>query len=176
VFPDARRFLRWLRGSGLVVGVVSNAESRYRDVVLPALGLNQVSHAVPCPMLASAIFAVFWSSDNQPFALKGSEWDFGVFSGIAGVEKPDPRIYEAALEAAGGVAPAEALHIGDSLRKDYAPARSLGMHALLLDRFGTAEAESWRRAGAPVLPDLAAAREWLAGDVTKEEAEPATAR
>ena len=64
VFPDARRFLRWLRGSGLVVGVVSNAESRYRDVVLPALGLNQVSHAVPCPMLASAIFAVFWSSDK----------------------------------------------------------------------------------------------------------------
>ncbi|PAN04266.1 hypothetical protein PAHAL_1G053400 [Panicum hallii] len=146
VFPDARRFLRWLRGRGLVVGVVSNAEYRYRDVVLPALGLNQ-----------------------------GSEWDFGVFSGIVGVEKPDPRIYEAALEAAGGVAPGEALHIGDSLRKDYAPARSLGMHALLLDRFGTAEAESWRRSGAPVLPDLAAAREWLAGDV-KEEAEPATAR
>ena len=55
VFPDARRFLRWLRGRGLVVGVVSNAESRYRDVVLPALGLNQVCrpcHA-PCSPLPS---------------------------------------------------------------------------------------------------------------------------
>jgi hypothetical protein len=38
------------------------------------------------------------------------------------------------------------------------------MHALLLDRFGTAEAERWRRSGgAPVLPDLVAAQEWLAG-------------
>ncbi|CAM0147333.1 unnamed protein product [Urochloa decumbens] len=143
VFPDAHRFLRWLRRRGLAVGIVSNAEYRYRDVVLPALGLNQ-----------------------------GSEWDFGVFSGVAGVEKPDPRIYEAALEAAGGVAPAEALHIGDSLRTDYAPARGLGMHALLLDRFRTDEAETWRRSGVPVLPDLVAAREWLdAGD-----AEHVTAR
>lgn len=42
-FPDAQRFLRWLRKEGLVVGIVSNAEHRYRDVVLPALGINQVS-------------------------------------------------------------------------------------------------------------------------------------
>ena len=97
--------------------------------------------------------------------MKGSEWDFGVFSGVAGVEKPDRRIYEAALEAAGGVAPEEALHIGDSMSKDYVPARGVGMHALLLDRFGTDDAERWRRAGAPVLPDLVSAREWLvAGD------------
>jgi REG-2-like HAD superfamily hydrolase len=133
VFPDAQRFLRWLRGEGVVVGLVSNAEHRYRDVVLPALGLKQ-----------------------------GSEWDVGVFSGLAGVEKPDPRIYEAALQAAGRVAPHQALHIGDSMRKDYAPARRAGMHALLLDRFGTPDADRWRRSGAPVLPDLAAAREWLA--------------
>ncbi|KAI4978132.1 hypothetical protein ZWY2020_014686 [Hordeum vulgare] len=132
VFPDARPFLRWLRGEGVMAGVVTNADRRYRDVVLPALGLNQ-----------------------------GSEWDFGVFSGVAGVEKPDRRIYEMALEAAGGVAPEEALHIGDSMSKDYAPARAVGMHALLLDRFGTADAERWRRSGAVVLPDLVSAREWL---------------
>ncbi|GJM90333.1 hypothetical protein PR202_ga06601 [Eleusine coracana subsp. coracana] len=146
VFPDAQRFLRWLRSRGLVVGLVSNSEYRYRDVVLPSLGLNQ-----------------------------GSEWDFGVFSGMVGVEKPDPRIYEMALEAAGGVAPEEALHIGDSMRKDYAPARSVGMHALLLDRFRTADAEHWRRSGAPVLPDLAAAQDWLAGD-RKVEEEPVSSR
>lgn len=94
-----------------------------------------------------------------------------MFSGIVGVEKPDRRMYEAALEMAGGVAAAEALHIGDSMRKDYAPARRAGMHALLLDRFRTAEAEGWRRSGAAVLPDLAAAREWL----TAAAAPPATA-
>lgn len=93
---------------------------------------------------------------------QGSEWDFGVFSGMVGVEKPDPRIYEIALEMAGNVAPEEVLHIGDSMRKDYIPAKTLGMHALLLDRFKTKDAESWRQAGAPVFPDLVAVQDWLA--------------
>jgi len=56
-----------------------------------------------------------------------------VFSGIVGVEKPDPRIYKIALEMAGNIAPEEALHIGDSMRKDYTPARSVRMNVLLLD-------------------------------------------
>ena len=87
-----------------------------------------------------------------------------MFSGIEGVEKPNPRIYEIALERA-NVAPEEALHIGDSMRKDYLPAKSIGMQALLLDRFKTADAENWRKSGAPVLPDLDAAKEYL----TREE-------
>lgn len=134
LFPDAQYFLRWLRNKGYIVGIVSNAEYRYKDVVLPALGLNQ-----------------------------GSEWDFGVFSGIVGVEKPD-----GALEMAGSVPPEAALHIGDSILKDYAPARSIGMHALLLDRFKTTDAESWRQSGALVLPDLVAAQEWLTRDPMDE--------
>ncbi|KAB1227503.1 Ervatamin-B [Morella rubra] len=84
----------------------------------------------------------------------GSEWDFGVFSGLEGIEKPDPRIYEIALERAGNIAPEEVLHFGDSMRKDYVPAKSVGMHALLLDRFNTPDAEEWRKFGAIVLPDL----------------------
>ena len=56
-----------------------------------------------------------------------------MFSGIVGVEKPDPRIYKIALEMAGNIAPEEALHIGDSMRKDYTPARSVRMNVLLLD-------------------------------------------
>ncbi|ONK65832.1 uncharacterized protein A4U43_C06F1430 [Asparagus officinalis] len=140
VFPDSQPFLRWAREKGLIVGIVSNAEYRYQDVILPALGLN-----------------------------KGSEWDFGVFSGIIGIEKPDPKIYKIALEMAGNIAPEESLHIGDSMRKDYLPARSIGMHALLLDRFKTPDAESWRNSGAPVLPDLAAAKDWI----VKQEEVPA---
>ncbi|CAL9130967.1 unnamed protein product [Musa textilis] len=136
VFPDSQPFLRWARQKGLTVGIVSNAEYRYQDVILPALGINQ-----------------------------GSEWDFGVFSGIEGVEKPDPRIYEIALEKAGHIAAAEAVHIGDSMRKDYLPASGVGMQALILDRFKTSDAEGWRKSGAVVLPDLVAAQEWL----TKEE-------
>ncbi|CAL5039823.1 unnamed protein product [Urochloa decumbens] len=139
-FPDAHPFMRWAREKGLTVGIVSNAEYRYKDVVLPALGLHQ-----------------------------GSEWDFGVFSGVVGVEKPDTRIYKMALEMAGNIAPEEALHIGDSMRKDYIPARSIGMHALLLDRFKTADAESWRQSGATVLPDLITTQQWLTKNQNEEQ-------
>ncbi|KAL6522724.1 hypothetical protein OROHE_016571 [Orobanche hederae] len=132
VFPDSRPFLKWLRGEGIIVGVVSNAEYRYQDVILPALGLH-----------------------------KGSEWDFGVFSGLEGIEKPDPKMYEIALERAGNIEPEEALHIGDSMRKDYWPAKTIGMHALLLDRFKTPDATNWTKSGATVLPNLVAVQDWL---------------
>lgn len=135
IFPDSQPFLRWLRQKGLKVGLVSNAEYRYRDVILPSLGLNE-----------------------------GSEWDFGVFSGLEGVEKPDPRIYKIALERAGDVAAEEVLHIGDSMRKDYLPAKSVGMHALLVDRFKIPDAEDWRKSGATVLHDLVSTREWLTSE------------
>ncbi|CAN6909614.1 hypothetical protein Bca4012_077905 [Brassica carinata] len=137
VFQDSRPFLRWARQKGLIVGLVSNAEYRYQEVILPALGLNK------------------------------GEWDFGVFSGIEGVEKPDPRIYKLALERAGNIAPEEVLHIGDSMRKDYVPAKSIGMHALLLDRFKTEAAKDWREAGAIVLPDLVSVQQLLESDKLK---------
>jgi FMN phosphatase YigB (HAD superfamily) len=92
-----------------------------------------------------------------------------VFSGIIGVEKPDPRIFEIALKEAGGFQPEQALHIGDSLLKDYLPARGLGMHALLLDRFQTSEARAAKEAGVPVLPDLVQAQRYIS--FLQEEAE-----
>ncbi len=52
--------------------------------------------------------------------------DTAVDSAVVGAEKPDPRIFEAALSAV-GVAPAEALFVGDSLPRDMAGARALGM-------------------------------------------------
>lgn len=65
-------------------------------------------------------------------------------------------MYEAALEMAGGVAAAEALHIGDSMRKDYAPARRPDARAAAGQvphgRGGGLAAVRRRRA-----PDLAAA-------------------
>lgn len=96
--------------------------------------------------------------------VQGSEWDFGVFSGLEGVEKPNPKIYEIALMRAGNIAPEETLHIGDSMRKDYLPAKSIGMKALLLDRFKTSAVEDWRQAGATVLPDLVTVQELLISD------------
>ncbi len=75
--------------------------------------------------------------------------DFLVISAEAGARKPDPRIFRAALERA-GVAPAEALHVGDLADEDVEGARAAGLRAVLLDREGAAAAD-----GVPVIRSLA---------------------
>jgi putative hydrolase of the HAD superfamily len=52
-------------------------------------------------------------------------------SALAGVEKPDPRIFQAALNAL-GVVPEEALYVGDLYEVDIVGARAAGMEAVLL--------------------------------------------
>ncbi|HXE56562.1 MAG TPA: HAD family hydrolase [Gemmatimonadales bacterium] len=52
-----------------------------------------------------------------------------------GVEKPDPRIFHAALERL-GVRPPEALYVGDVYEVDVLGARAAGMDAVLLDPAG----------------------------------------
>lgn len=52
-------------------------------------------------------------------------------SALVGVEKPDPAIFRAAL-AALGVAPEEALHVGDLYDVDVVGARAAGIEAVLL--------------------------------------------
>ncbi len=61
--------------------------------------------------------------------------DFCVNATLAGSEKPHPPIFEEALRRA-AADPEEVLHIGDQVRSDVAGARSMGMHAALLDRGG----------------------------------------
>lgn len=92
-----------------------------------------------------------------------------MFSGVVGVEKPYPRIYEAALRQAGGggVAPGErgAPHRrqpAQGLRPRAEPRDARAAAGPIRDRRGGALA-AVRRARAGVLPDLVAAQEWLAG-------------
>ena len=56
------------------------------------------------------------------------------------VAKPDPEIFRRALQRAGGVEPARALHVGDDLDADIAGARAAGIPAVLVDRAGTSAA------------------------------------
>ena len=60
-------------------------------------------------------------------------FDVCVISGIEGVEKPDPAIFRLALDRA-GVAPSEAVYVGDNPAFDTEPAESIGMLGVLLDR------------------------------------------
>jgi putative hydrolase of the HAD superfamily len=58
-----------------------------------------------------------------------------VGSAEAGVRKPDPEIFAAALRLA-GAGHSEALHVGDSAEEDLAGAGAAGIRALLIDRGG----------------------------------------
>jgi putative hydrolase of the HAD superfamily len=57
--------------------------------------------------------------------------DVAVDSTLAGCKKPDPRIFRAALDAL-EAAPADAVFIGDSQRRDMAGARGMGMRHVWL--------------------------------------------
>ncbi|MDI6901470.1 MAG: HAD-IA family hydrolase [Anaerosomatales bacterium] len=65
----------------------------------------------------------------------GELLDTVVSSADIGLRKPDPRIFEAACRAI-GVAPDESAHVGDHHYADVLGARSVGMHAVLIDRHG----------------------------------------
>jgi putative hydrolase of the HAD superfamily len=54
-------------------------------------------------------------------------------SSAVGHAKPDPRIFQAALQRH-GLDAAEAVHIGDSETNDLRGARSVGLKAILVDR------------------------------------------
>ena len=62
-------------------------------------------------------------------------FDVRVISGIEGVEKPDHRIFELALERA-GLPAEEAVYVGDNPFFDTDPAGAIGMFPVLLDRRG----------------------------------------
>lgn len=50
-----------------------------------------------------------------------------------GVEKPDPKLFQIALQAL-GLEPHEVLHVGDHPSDDYSGATAAGLSALLVDR------------------------------------------
>ena len=62
-------------------------------------------------------------------------FDVVVDSGLTGIEKPDPRIFAAALDAL-GIAPEEAIYIGDIYEVDVVGARAAGLAAALVDPDG----------------------------------------
>lgn len=60
--------------------------------------------------------------------------DGAISSAEAGAAKPDGQIFDWALELAGGVAPEEAWHVGDSVEADVAGAQSAGLRPVFVDR------------------------------------------
>ncbi len=58
-------------------------------------------------------------------------FDVTVFSCVAGIKKPDPRIYHIATERL-GVDPQDCLYIGDGSSRELTGALEVGMHPVLI--------------------------------------------
>ena len=71
-----------------------------------------------------------------------------VDSTVAGFEKPDPRIFEVALELA-GARPERTVHVGDLYAADVVGAWAAGVHAVLLDPWA-----DWPEMDCPKVADL----------------------
>ncbi len=63
-------------------------------------------------------------------------FDVVIDSSLVGIEKPDPAIFQAALDAL-GVRPEEALYVGDLYEVDVVGARAAGIEAVLLTPAGS---------------------------------------
>jgi putative hydrolase of the HAD superfamily len=107
-------------------------------------GWASFDDAVPALRRARAAgltVAVFTNGDEDQQRLKlgrvglAEEIDVLVASSMLPVGKPDPRAFAGAL-AILGIAPGEALMVGDSLHKDVRGALDAGVAAILLDRHG----------------------------------------
>uniref|UniRef100_A0AAG5DW25 Haloacid dehalogenase-like hydrolase domain-containing protein 3 n=1 Tax=Anopheles atroparvus TaxID=41427 RepID=A0AAG5DW25_ANOAO len=111
---------------GKIVGVISNFDSRLSTILLN----NGISSTM---------------RDNCETRMV----DFIITSYEAGVEKPDPKIFEIALKRANlqshtsPVQPHEALHIGNLYNEDFLGARGAGWHALLVN-VPKANEEAWK--------------------------------
>ena len=68
--------------------------------------------------------------------------------------KPDPALFALALERLGGIAPGEAVHVGDDLEADVGGARRAGVAPLLLDRDGLHPPGARLPGGVPVIRSL----------------------
>lgn len=108
--PGAAEGLAAIAATGTPIVIVSNADGTVADL-LTRSGLLQVG---PGPGVEVAAI---------------------VDSGVVGVAKPDPRIFELALELAGTTAD-RAVHVGDAYQYDVRGARAAGVHPVLVDPFG----------------------------------------
>lgn len=156
----ARRFL----GPGADVRAVERAASRYWAYPPGAL----YPDVVPCLRSLSGGYRLGIVA-NQPSTVRDALERDGVagffelwnVSEDVGFDKPDPRLYAGAIEAA-GVAPERTAMVGDRLDRDVRPAAAAGMRTVWVLRGEAPDAPTDRQlaepeAAIPGLDRLAAA-------------------
>jgi putative hydrolase of the HAD superfamily len=129
-----------LRGPGLTAKLWS--------WMLP--GVPQALEAMRSGGLQLAVVSNSDGSVEQSLVAAGLRdyFDAVMDSFIVGHEKPDPRIFEHALEAC-GADPDRTLHVGDLYAADVVGARAAGVHPVLLDPF-----DDWHEVDCVTVPDI----------------------
>jgi putative hydrolase of the HAD superfamily len=117
---DSITALAGLVARGVPVGVVSNASGQIEDV-LRRSGVCQVGVGPHTPVRVI------------------------VDSHVVGVAKPDPRIFDPALEHFAEFDRARIAYVGDSVTMDIGGARAAGLHPILLDPFADHEGAEFER-------------------------------
>jgi putative hydrolase of the HAD superfamily len=107
IVPGSREALMAIATTGVKLAIVSNADGGV-EAQLAADGICQMG------------------------AGDGVEMDAILDSSVVGVAKPDPRIFEIALERL-GVSPDHAIHVGDTPAADAVGARAAGVTPVLID-------------------------------------------
>ncbi|MEA2385386.1 MAG: hypothetical protein QOH72_5357 [Solirubrobacteraceae bacterium] len=143
------------------LGALEKLRRRCAEVVREQLAIGLPVEDVEAAMLAAIRFRPYPEVPGVLAALRErgtalvvvSNWDVSlhevlertqlrplvdavVTSAEFGAAKPDPAIFTRALELAGGVAPADAVHAGDDLAADVEGARAAGIAAVLVARDG----------------------------------------
>ena len=139
---------RYLRYVLLHLGIADEAEvramARWRRAYNPPAGLwkadPEASPALRRVKGAGLIAGVISNSNGSVRSILeetglARDLDFVLDSAVVGVEKPDPRIFQVALEQA-QVPPEAALYVGDLYSVDVVGARRAGLGAVLLDPCG----------------------------------------
>lgn len=119
----------------LVPELVELRHSAFREVCVPRPGALETLHELRRRGLrlgmisvCSEEVALLW--DETPFARL---FDSTVFSCAVGLRKPDPAIYQLALDEL-DVAPGDAMFVGDGANDELGGAERAGLHAVLILR------------------------------------------
>lgn len=169
-FPDvstesrsiAGRYVRYLiEAMGVADEAIITAMTEWRRAYNPPVGLWNIADpradvALRLVREAGLGAAVISNSNGTVRSILqtvglATHLDFVLDSFEVGVEKPDPRIFALAIERA-GVAPDEAIYVGDLYTVDVRGARATGMDAILLDPGG-----HWGERDCERAPDLLSA-------------------
>ena len=108
--PESLIALAGLSAMGMPMGVVSNASGQIAEV-LARSGVCQEGDGPHTPMRVI------------------------IDSHVVGVAKPDPHIFDFALEHFEGIDRSRIAYVGDSVTMDIGGARAAGLHPILLDPY-----------------------------------------